>query len=399
MYLSVFFASIGLAYVYLIPAFAEELGAGYLDLGLIGTVRSLPYTFLPAIVGYLGDRFGRRELYLSSIFIAGSATLLLFATYTVDGIVLVQVLLGVGFSLFWPISEALVSEATAVHERTSALGIYGVAWGSGFLIGPLFGGLIADVASFQIAFLIAGIVVLTTAAVSVIAIRGEAKKGGLRVQASPEPPWHLLSELLPMLLVQIPYAIVFSFVVSIFPGYAIQSGLTPLEVGILVSGFAFTRITMFSLSGRFGGIGERKSIVFAFLGMAIVLLVIPLNRGFIALLADSCLMGAFCGIIYPQTVGYISKHSPSANLGFAIGVCETIFGIGFAAGPIASGFIAQITSPDVTYLVLAVVALSIIPILAFEIWPYRNRSVLRGLGRCVRIIHPFSFYSANPRST
>jgi len=186
------------------------------------------------------------------------------------------------------------------------------------------------------------------------------------VQASPEPPWHLLSELLPMLLVQIPYAIVFSFVVSIFPGYAIQSGLTALEVGVLVSGFAFTRITMFSLSGRFGAIGERKSIMFAFLGMAIVLLVIPLNRGFIALFADSCLMGAFCGVIYPQTVGYISKHSPFANLGFAIGVCETIFGIGFAAGPIASGFIAQATSPDVTYIVLALVALSIIPILAFS---------------------------------
>ena len=74
-HLSVFSASIGIAYVYLIPAFAEELGAGYLDLGLIGTVRSLPYTFLPVIAGYLGDRLGKLRLYFVSVFAAGFATL------------------------------------------------------------------------------------------------------------------------------------------------------------------------------------------------------------------------------------------------------------------------------------------------------------------------------------
>jgi MFS family permease len=71
LHFSVFFASVGIAYVYLIPAYAEQLGAGYPDLGLIGTVRSLPYTFLPVIAGYLGDRFGRRRLYLLSIFAVG----------------------------------------------------------------------------------------------------------------------------------------------------------------------------------------------------------------------------------------------------------------------------------------------------------------------------------------
>jgi len=366
LHFSVFFASIGIAYVYLIPAYAEQLGAGYLDLGLIGTVRSLPYTFLPVIAGYLGDRFGRRRLYLLSIFAIGSATLLLAATGTIEGILAVQLILGIGLSLFWPISEALVSEISSAQERVSAIGKYAVAWGVGFLIGPFAGGIIAQLAGFQSTFFVAGVLILMTAGLSVVTIRGEQERHGSPGQASAGPSWHVLSAVLPMLIVQVPYAIVLAFIVSIFPGYAIESGLTPSEVGLLLSGFGFARTMVFSLSGRLGRIGERKSIGFAFLGMIPVLLLIPLNRSFIGLFVDSCFLGAFIGIIYPQTVAIVSKRSPPQNLGFAIGAYEAIFGVGFAVGPILLGFLAQTAGPDFALLVLALVSLSAIPVLAFS---------------------------------
>ena len=242
-----FAASIGIAYVYLIPAFAESLGAGYLELGLIGTVRALPYTFLPVVAGYLGDRLGRRRLYLLSIFAVGSATLLLAATGTIEGILAVQVILGIGLSLFWPISEALVSEISSAQERASAIGMYAVAWGAGFLIGPFIGGVIAEVAGFQSTFFVAGVLLLITAGLSVVTIRGEQRQHGDAEQVPARPSWELISAVLPMLIVQVPYAIVLAFVVSIFPGYAIESGLTPSEVGLLLSGFGFVRMMVFSL--------------------------------------------------------------------------------------------------------------------------------------------------------
>jgi len=169
-HLSVFSASIGVSYLFLVPAFAEHLGAGYLDLGLIGTVRSLPYTFLPVVTGYLGDRLGKARLYFLSVFAVGFATLLLAASRTIHSILAVHVLMGIGLSLFWPISEALVSEISPPHERASAIGTYAVAWGSGFLIGPLIGGIVAGAAGFQFAFLVAGILILATAGASVAAI-------------------------------------------------------------------------------------------------------------------------------------------------------------------------------------------------------------------------------------
>ena len=278
LHLSIFVASIGISYFYLIPAFAQQLGAGYLELGAIGSLRSLPYTFLPVIAGYLGDRFGRRRLYLLSICSVGAATVLLAAADTIPGILAVQILLGIGLALFWPISEALVSEISSLHERAAAIGTYAVAWGSGFLIGPLMGGILAQEAGFQISFLVAGVLILTTSGLSALAIRGEEKQHGERQQASARPSWELLSAVLPMLLVQIPYAIVLAFIVSIFPGYAAVAGLSPSEVGLLLSGFGLARTLAFSLAGRMEGISERKSVGFAFCAMALVLLLIPINR-------------------------------------------------------------------------------------------------------------------------
>jgi MFS family permease len=168
-----------------------------------------------------------------------------------------------------------------------------------------------------------------------------------------------------MLLIQIPYAIVLGFVVSIFPGYAVEAGLEPSEVGLLLSGFGLARTLAFSLAGRMQKFGERKSIGLGALGLVLVLLLMQVNRSLIALLADSCLIGAFIGLIYPPTVSYVSKHSPFENLGFVLGAYETIFGIGFTVGPILTGFIAEAVSTDLALLVLAAVAFSIIPMLAF----------------------------------
>jgi MFS family permease len=362
----VFAASIGIAYVYLIPAFAESLGAGYLDLGLIGTVRAVPYTFLPVIAGYLGDRLGRRRLYLASVFAVGSATLLLAATRTIEGILAVQVILGIGLSLFWPISEALVLEISSTQERASAIGMYAVAWGIGFLIGPIVGGIIAQLSGYQATFLFAGVLILTAAGLSLVTVREEQGRHGDTEKTPAHPSWEVLSAVLPMLIVQIPYAIILAFIVSILPGYATESGLTPSEVGLILSGFGFARIMAFSLSGRLGKIGERKSIGFAFLGMVPALLLIALNKSIIGLFVGASAAGALIGILYPQTIAVVSKCSPPQNLGFAIGAYETIFGVGFAAGPILVGFVAQAAGPVVALLFLSAVSLSAIPVLVFS---------------------------------
>ena len=362
IYLSVFFACVGLSSVYMIPAFAESLGASYLQLGYIGTIRAIPYMFLPIVFGYLGDRFNRRRLYLSSILVTGIGTLLLALTNSVGGILSMQLILGVGFSSFWPLSEALVSEVAPSGGQTGAMGKYGVAWASGFLIGPLVSGYLAGTAGFRTMFLIAGMMALVTAGVSTAAVRGSQTKQVNKTMIDGLPRRRLISELAPILLIQLPYGLVFSFIVTILPGYALKSGLTPLEVGVVLSAFGVARAATFSLSGRFGMLGERRSIMLASTGIVFALLMMPLSLAFVGLLIDVLLLGFFIGILYPQVVGYICKRTPPANLGFSMGLYEATVGIGFAVGPIASGLMAQTAGMYTTCYVLSAAAFSMIPI-------------------------------------
>ncbi len=364
IFLSVFLASVGLSSVYLIPAFAESLGASYLQLGYIGTIRSIPYMFLPVIFGYLGDRFNRHHLYLSSILVTGVGAFSLGLTNTVEGILAMQLILGIGFSSFWPVSEALVSETAPSGDQTRAMGTYGVAWASGFLIGPLIVGYLAGAIGFQTMFLIAGTGVLMTAVVSTMTVRGSRAKHVDNAKIDISSRRGLVSELAPVLLIQLPYGFVFSFIVTILPGYALKSGLTPFEVGLILSAFGLARIGAFSQAGRFAGFGERRSIILASAGIAFALLVAPFGGSFFGLLGDILLLGFFMGMFYPQVIGYIGRRAPAANLGFSMGLYEAAVGIGFALGPVTSGFIAETAGVYATYVILSAVAFSMIPIVA-----------------------------------
>jgi MFS family permease len=214
-------------------------------------------------------------------------------------------------------------------------------------------------------FLIAGTAVLIVAVVSAVTVRGSRTKQGVQMKTETPSRRGIVSELAPVLLIQLPYGFVFSFIVTILPGYALKSGLTPFEVGVILSAFGLARIAAFSQAGRFAGFGERRSIILASAGIAFALIVAPLGSSFFGFLTDIFLLGLFMGIFYPQVIGYIGRRAPPANLGFSMGLYEAAVGIGFALGPVTSGFIAEAAGVYVTYVILSAAAFSMIPMVAF----------------------------------
>ena len=161
------------------------------------------------------------------------------------------------------------------------MGRYGVAWASGFLIGPLVSGYLAGAAGFRAMFLITGMMVLVTCGASVAAVRGSQTRQVEETRIDSSPRRGLVSELAPILLIQLPYGLVFSFIITILPGYAVKSGLTPLEVGVILSAFGLARAGTFSLSGRFARLGEKRNIILASAGIVFALLMMPVSLNFV----------------------------------------------------------------------------------------------------------------------
>ncbi|MFA9494424.1 MAG: MFS transporter [Candidatus Bathyarchaeota archaeon] len=102
LYVTIFLTATGLGTTtFLLPVYAETLGASYTDLGLIGAVGNVVYTALTLICGYMLDRYEKVSLYLVFTGI-GMATMALFSfVSSIPQILAVRALLGLASATFW----------------------------------------------------------------------------------------------------------------------------------------------------------------------------------------------------------------------------------------------------------------------------------------------------------
>jgi len=126
-----------------LPLFAERLGASPFQVALILTVYALAQLlFLPAW-GWVSDRVGRRPVILISLFGTVCSFVLLAFADSIGMIYAARVLAGF-FAASIGTAQAVVTDVTSPSERARGMGIIGAAFGAGMIVGPMLGGLTAE---------------------------------------------------------------------------------------------------------------------------------------------------------------------------------------------------------------------------------------------------------------
>ena len=123
LYLSIFLTSTGLGTsTFLLPVYAETLGATYLDLGRIGAAGNLVYFLGTLVTGFLLERYERVSLYLVFT-LGGAATIFLFSfADSIPLITLMRLLLGLFSAAFWVTASTLTaasSRRATCHRQCS----------------------------------------------------------------------------------------------------------------------------------------------------------------------------------------------------------------------------------------------------------------------------------------
>src|SRR6478735_1475006 len=111
------------------------------------------------IVGAVSDRFGRRPVLLASLFGFGIDYLFLALAPSLWWLFVGRIIAGVMGASFTT-AGAYIADVSAPEKRAQNFGIIGAAFGLGFIIGPLIGGLLADFGARTPFFVCAGITLL-----------------------------------------------------------------------------------------------------------------------------------------------------------------------------------------------------------------------------------------------
>lgn len=151
----------------LFPLFFAARGVSLAQIGLLAGIYPGVWGTAQLLTGALSDRLGRKGMIAGGMLLQGIAIGLIpftqgFAWWAVD-----LILLGLGTALVYPTLLAAVSDVVHPNWRASAVGVYRLWRDSGYAIGALLAGVLADLFGVSWAIgVIAGVTFLSGVVVS-----------------------------------------------------------------------------------------------------------------------------------------------------------------------------------------------------------------------------------------
>jgi EmrB/QacA subfamily drug resistance transporter len=135
-----------------LPVIRVHLHAGLSGLEWTVNAYTLTFAVLLLSAAAVGERFGRRRIFVLGIVIFTGASALAALSPTITMLVAARALQGAGGAMIMPLSLTLLSAAVPPERRNMALGLWGAIGGAAVAIGPLVGGAVTTGWSWQYIF-------------------------------------------------------------------------------------------------------------------------------------------------------------------------------------------------------------------------------------------------------
>jgi EmrB/QacA subfamily drug resistance transporter len=295
-----------------LPTIGRDFNAGVSELQWVTNAYTLALAGLLLLGGSLGDRFGRRRLFVIGSVWFAAASMICAVAPDAQALIAARALQGVGAALLMPGSLAILQASFAASDRPKAIGTWSGLGGVATAIGPFVGGWLIGAASWRLIFFIN-----VPVAIAVVAVASR------HVPESRDPTSAGRIDVAGAVLVSSGLAgVVYGLTEAASRGWAapvtvvsIGAGVT-LLVAFLVAE-ARRRAPMMPLgvfrSGQFSGANAVTFVVYGGLGGALFLLPIQLQQviGFSPLAAGTALL--------PITVIMLVLSSRSGALAARIG--------------------------------------------------------------------------------
>lgn len=137
-----------------IPDMLTELHADLNQITWVNSVYLLTYAVPLLIAGRLGDRLGRKPVFLAGMAIFTAASLWCGLSGSVEMLVVARAVQGIGAATMAPQTMAFITTLFPADRRGAALGAWGAVAGGATTVGPLLGGFLVGSLGWQWIFLV-----------------------------------------------------------------------------------------------------------------------------------------------------------------------------------------------------------------------------------------------------
>lgn len=317
--------------------------------GLIFAANFLTSFIFQPLWGKLADKYGRKIMLLRSSFGMAIVMVLMGFAQTPMHLLLLRLLNGT-ISGFNPASIALVSGTTPKARMGFSMGLMQSGSVAGTILGPLIGGILADLIGFRPIFYVVGALLFIASLLALFLVKEKFD----RVEAAQAPQVSVLAGLKDLIKIpQLPALFGVTFLLQ----FAMISpmALLPLYVeklngpaaniaflaGMVSAVTGISNMLASPLLGKLSDkVGAHRILTYALIGASLFLIPQAFVTSVWQLILVRFLMGIFMGGLLPSVNALIRSYTPDGKESRAFGFNSSTLALGNMLGAVLGGFLS-----------------------------------------------------------
>jgi len=212
------------------------------------------------------------------------------------------------------------------------------------IIGPLLGGILISEFSFTAPFLFSMFVAFLFGVFSILIVKEPRRILDMDVHSNEsfeiddERSGGSIVIVLAMIFL---FSSIGGILMSLFPSYATDLGISAFEIGVIAFASSATRaITFYQATRIEARINKTGMFLLGSLALSLASLITFYGNNTLAFLTGFLIFGFGGGISYAASIASVLKWRKSSR-GYAAGMFESLIGVGYLVGPLIGGFLSE----------------------------------------------------------
>jgi len=351
IFLIVFIDLVGFGMIIpILPFYAEHepFRATPFEIGMLFSAYSWMQFFFSPLLGRLSDRYGRKPVLFLSLLGSAAGYLIIGFAATLTFVFVGRIVSGItGANI--SAAQAYIADVTTKENRAKGMGLFGAAFGLGFILGPGIAGILSKFSIFLPFYVAAGLSLTSAAAALFFLPESLVRKSGKDTAKNPGGPFAALGRLRERAFLNINityFLLVTSFSIMTY-AFVLYTG-SRFGYDAEKNGYLFTFVGLVSVVGQgllLGRLvrrfGELVLTAAGCLMMAVSLFAIPVVSpdygGLTALLGVCVLLSLGNAVASPSLSSLVSRISDEDQQGSSLGIMQSGASLARAIGPTLGG--------------------------------------------------------------